>query len=357
MDDVKELFAQSVRALVSRDGSDIHFKTGSQVIFRIHRALQIFLSSPNITDVSLREFFYSIIDDEQRALFEKRKFLFFRYGYTVNSKSYNFRGTAFCEKDGLALSFRLISETNKTFQDLRLPDILSKVCNQRQGLFLVVGPSGHGKSTTLAAMIEYINTTKKKMILTIENPIEFVYTPKESYIHQRAMNIDTHTFSDAVGAALRSDLDVVMVGEMNSIESIQSVLTLSEVGHLTFSTLHSNSSSEVIHRIIDVFPEQRQNQIRQQLSQVLIGIFSIRLLPRVQGGLVPAYEILFNTNAISNLIRENQIHLIPSTIQTSSSVGMVDLNSSLASLVHQDEITKQTAEEFSDDIDSLQRLL
>ena len=235
--------------------------------------------------------------------------------------------------------------------------MLEVFTQRQQGFFLVVGPVGQGKSTTLAALIDRINETRAEHILTIEDPIEYQYTEKKSLIHQREVHLDAPDFHQALNAAFREDVDVIMVGEMRNYETISSAVTAAETGHLVLSTLHTNNAAQTIDRIIDMFPSNQQDQVRVQLAGSLAGIFSQRLVPKISGGLVPAYELLINNNAISNLIREGRTHEIGAVIQTSSQEGMVDMDRSLAELVRKGEVTVEDAYERAFDQKTFERYL
>ena len=228
---------------------------------------------------------------------------------------------------------------------------------RQQGFFLVVGPAGHGKSTTLATMIEAINQQRLEHIITIEDPIEYIFEPKKSLIDQREIKTDTPDFHTALWGVFRQDADVVMIGEMREPDTIATAVTAAETGHLILSTLHTNTASQTVNRIIDSFPADQQEQIRIQLSTSLIGVFSQRLIPRISGGLIPAYELLINNNAVANLIREKRTHEIDSVIETSSEEGMIDLNRSLANLVRAGEITAENAMQFSNNPKTLERMI
>ncbi len=246
-----------------------------------------------------------------------------------------------------ALALRLIPSAIRSFADLNLPPILDVFTQREQGFFLVVGPVAQGKSTTLATMIDRVNENRSVHILTIEDPVEYLFEPKRALIQQREVHIDTKDFHTALQSAFREDVDVIMVGEMRDYETISAAVTAAETGHLVFSTLHTNDAAQTIDRIIDMFPAQQQAQVRVQLSGSLIGIFSQRLIPRVSGGLIPAYELLINNNAVSNLIRESRTHEIGAVIQTSSQEGMIDMDRALAELVRRGEVTVEHAYEHA----------
>lgn len=252
---------------------------------------------------------------------------------------------------------RLVPKRIRTLEELGLPTVLGDFARRQQGFFLVVGPVGHGKSTTLAAMIDIINSERSDHIVTIEDPIEYMFEPKKSMINQREVRIDTKDFHTALVELFRQDVDVAMIGEMRGQETIGTAVTAAETGHLVLSTLHTNSAAQTIDRIIDSFPPAQQDQVRIQLSSSLLGIFSQRLVQRVSGGLVPAYELLINTKAVANLIREGRTHEIDSVIETGSDHGMVDMNRSLAELVQKGDITVETARMHSLNPTLLERLL
>jgi twitching motility protein PilT len=252
---------------------------------------------------------------------------------------------------------RLITNVIRTLTDLNLPPILETFARRKQGFFLVVGPVGQGKSTTLAAMVDLINSERAEHIITIENPIEYIYSQKKSIVDQREVRLDTHDFDTALLGTFRQDVDVILVGEMRGKETIAAAVTAAETGHLVFSTLHTNNASQTIDRIIDSFPGDQQDQIRVQLAGSLIGIFSQRLIPRISGGMVPAYELLINNNAVSNLIREKRTYEIDTVIETGSEHGMIDMNRTLADLVRRGEITAENAYIHSFRPEMLDRLI
>ena len=291
---------------------------------------------------------------ENRDFFLKNKELDFSYGIENGER---FRGNAFFQQGMISIALRLIPRKIRSITDLNLPDILRSFADKPQGFFLVVGPVGHGKTTTLAAMIESINESRAEHIITIEDPIEYIYEPKKSIIDQREIRIDTADFSTAMRSMFREDVNVALIGEMRGIETIATAVTAAETGHLVFSTLHTNGAAQTISRIIDSFPGEQQAQIRIQLAGSLTGIFSQRLVPRISGGLIPAYELLINNNAVANLIRENRIHEISSVIETSSQEGMVDMNRCLAELVSKGEITVESAYTYSTDSKILGRMI
>jgi len=257
----------------------------------------------------------------------------------------------------MGVALRLIPNVIRTLDELNLPVILDSFTQRSQGFFLCVGPVGQGKSTTLASMVNQINKTRAEHIVTIEDPIEYVYDEEKSLIDQREVGIDTKDFETALTAALRQDVDVILVGEMRNTETISAAVTAAETGHLVYSTLHTNDAAQTINRIVDSFPPGQQDQIRIQLASSLIAIFSQRLIPHIAGGLVPAYELLINNTAVSNLIRENRIYEIPSVIETGLEQGMIDMNRSLARLVQNGDITVETAFTYAINPKGLERLI
>lgn len=278
----------------------------------------------------------------------------FAYSHKTNDR---FRGNAFQELGKISIALRLVPQHIKTFAELNLPPILETFAMRQQGFFLVVGPAGQGKSTTLATMVEAINQQRLEHIVTIEDPIEYIFEPKKSLIDQREIKTDTPDFHTALWGVFRQDADVVMIGEMREPDTIATAVTAAETGHLILSTLHTNTASQTVNRIIDSFPADQQEQIRIQLSTSLLGIFSQRLIPRISGGLIPAYELLINNNAVANLIREKRTHEIDSVIETASEEGMIDLNRSLATLVRAGEITAENAMLFSNNPKTLERMI
>jgi twitching motility protein PilT len=308
------------------------------------------LLEPDDTNGLIRE----LLDEENYKRFIEDKESDFSFSF---GKEARFRGNGFFQKGSIAIALRLIPKKIKTLQELALPPILEVFTRRKQGFFLVVGPVGQGKSTTLAAMIEMINRERAENIITIEDPIEYVFTPDRSIISQREVRFDTKDFQFALHACFREDVDIILIGEMRGIETIATAVTAAETGHMVFSTLHTNNASQTIDRIIDSFPPTQQDQIRLQLSGSLAGIFSQRLVPRVSGGLVPAYELLINNNAVSNLIRERRTHEIPMVIETGSELGMIDMNRSLADLVRAGEISAENAYLHSFNPRALERMI
>ena len=340
--------------VVKEGGSDLHLYAGGQPMIRVSGALISVSSYPVLTAVETEAMLRSIVPEERWTLFLKNQSIDLSYAHKTDVR---FRINGYWVQGAIALALRLVPRAIQTFAELNLPSVLEVFTQREQGFFLVVGPVGQGKSTTLATMIERINDTRAKHILTIEDPVEYLFTPKKSLIHQREVYIDTPDFRIAMQAAFREDVDVIMVGEMRDYETISSAVTAAETGHLVFSTLHTNNAAQTIDRIIDMFPAEQQGQVRVQLAGSLAGIFSQRLIPRVSGGLIPACELLINNNAVSTLIREGQTHEINTVIQTSSQEGMLDMDRSLAELVHKGEVTVEHAYAHSMDSKTFERYL
>lgn len=339
---------------LAESASDIHLSPGSRPILRIAGSLVPLLSEPEVSAEETARLVEEMVPEHRRPVFEKAQSIDFSYDHKGRAR---FRVNAYVTGAVMSIAMRLIPEAIRTFKELNLPPLLEVFAQRKQGFFLVVGPTGHGKSTTLAALIDRVNETRAEHILTIEDPIEYFFTPKKSMIHQREVHIDVPSFHTALEAAFREDVDVIMVGEMRNQETMSSAVTAAETGHFVLSTLHTNTAPQTIDRIIDMFPPDQQSQVRLQLAGSLAGIFSQRLVPRVSGGLIPAYELLINNTAIANLIREGRTHEIPSVIQTSAQEGMIDMDRSLADLVRRGEITVERAYEHAFDRRTFERYL
>ncbi len=340
--------------VVAQGGSDLHIYTGGVPVIRVSGVLVPIARHPAFTAEQVEQILKSIVPQKRWAQFEQNQSIDLSYAHTSDVR---FRVNGYRAQGTPAIALRFIPHEIRTFAELNLPQVLDVFTQREQGFFLAVGPVGQGKSTTLAAMINHINETRAEHILTIEDPIEYVFTPKKSMIHQREVHIDTPDFHSALQSAFREDVDVIMVGEMRDYETISSAVTAAETGHLVFSTLHTNNAAQTIDRIIDMFPAEQQSQVRVQLAGSLAGIFSQRLIPRVSGGLIPAYELLINNNAIANLIRQAQTHEISAVIQTSSEEGMIDMDRMLADLVRKGEVTIEHAYEHAMDPKTFERYL
>lgn len=332
--------AELLDLVVTEGGSDIHLYAGGPPALRISGALIPVGTHPALTAEETEAMLKSIVPEDRWKSFLEHQTIDLSYAHKTDAR---FRVNGYRVQGTVALALRLVPRAIQTFAELNLPSVLEVFTQREQGFFLVVGPVGQGKSTTLAAMIERINDSRAKHILTIEDPVEYIFTPKKSLVHQREVHIDAPDFHAALQSAFREDVDVIMVGEMRDYETISSAVTAAETGHLVFSTLHTNNAAQTIDRIIDMFPAEQQGQVRVQLAGSLAGIFSQRLIPRVSGGLIPAYELLINNNAVSTLIRDAQTHEINTVIQTSSQEGMIDMDRALAELVHKGEVTVEHA--------------
>ena len=344
-----------LKKMLEMSGSDLHISTNSPPQVRVHGHLQP-LDLPLLNPSETKQLAYSVLTDAQKHRFEEHLELDFSFGLKGLAR---FRGNLFNQRGATGAVFRVIPFEIKSFQQLNLPPIVAKLCEKPRGLILVTGPTGSGKSTTLAAMIDKINTERHDHIITIEDPIEFVHQNKNCLVNQREVHADTKSFSDALRAALREDPDVVLIGEMRDLETIESALRIAETGHLTFGTLHTNSAASTINRVIDVFPSHQQSQIRAQLSLVLEGVLCQSLLSKIGGqGRACAMEILVPNAAVRNLIREDKIHQIYSAMQSGQDkYGMQTFNQSLASLYFSKQISLETAMLRSSMPDELQEMI
>jgi twitching motility protein PilT len=347
--------SELLKRMMEMGGSDLHLTTNSPPQVRVHGKLQP-LDLPTLTPAESKQLAYSVMTDAQKHRFEENLELDFSFGLKGLAR---FRANVFNQRGAVAAVFRIIPFEIKTFQQLSLPPIVATLCEKPRGLILVTGPTGSGKSTTLAAMLDKINTDRHEHIITIEDPIEFVHQHKNCLVNQREVHSDTKGFTEALRSALREDPDVVLIGEMRDLETVEAALRIAETGHLTFATLHTNSASSTINRIIDVFPSHQQPQIRAQLSMVLEGILCQTLLPKVGGmGRVMTMEILIPNAAVRNLIREDKVHQIYSSMQSGQDkFGMQTFNQSLASLYLQKQITLETAMMRSSMPDELQEMI
>lgn len=343
-----------INVVVHEGGSDLHFSAGSHPTIRVAGVLTPMLKEDVLKPEDTKAFAHALMTPAQEQRFLAQQEVDFAY---ESEDGYRFRGNAFYQRGSVSVALRLIPKAIRTIQELNLPEVLASFARRAQGFFLVVGPVGQGKTTTLAALIDLINTERMEHIVTIEDPIEYMFDPKQSLIDQREVRIDTKDFATALTSAFRQDIDVLLVGEMRDAETTAAAVTAAETGHLVFSTLHTNNAAQTIDRIIDIFPTGQQDQIRLQLAASLAGIFSQRLVPRVSGGLIPACELLVNTKAVANLIREKRTHEIPTMIETGMQEGMIDMNRSLAELVARGEITTETAYQYSLNPNVLDKLI
>ena len=328
-----------IMTLVKEGGSDMHLNVGAFPMIRVNRELIPLTRKPEMSDIDTLGLLRQMISDKVLTDFVIKQELDFSYEH---KKEYRLRGNASFQRGFISVTLRLIPKV-KTIAELGLPEQLVSISRERQGFFLVVGSVGQGKSTTLAAMVAQMNMESRRHILTIENPIEFHFTQDKSLIIQREVGTDTSDFNSGLVHALRQDVDVILVGEMSDRETMATAVTAAETGHLVLATVHSNSAAQTIDRVIDSFPSDQQNQIRQQLSLSLIGILSQRLLPSVSGGLVPAFELLFNNAAVANLIREGRTYELDTVVETGAEEGMIDLDRYLAKMVRNGIITRDTA--------------
>ncbi len=340
--------------LVALEGSDIHLIVGSPPMVRVDGNLLAIEGESSLTQTEAEAMIFPILNQEQKDYVTVNKELDFGYQFQEKGR---FRVNVYQSKGCIAASLRLIPSRIKTLEELMLPPILSDFAQYRQGLVLLTGPTGEGKSTTLAAIIDMINASRADHILTIEDPIEFVYQPKKSIISQRELNHDTNSWQLALRSALREDPNVVLIGEMRDFDTIASAITIAETGHLVFATLHTSTAAETIDRIIDVFPAAQQGQVRQQLAATIKAVASQRLIPSVTGKRVAAFEVMVANAAIRNLVREAKSHQIDTVIQTSSESGMMMFETHLQTLVQRGVITSETAIEHSFRPQEMQRLL
>jgi twitching motility protein PilT len=343
-----------LQKVVELQGSDLHITTDTPPQIRVHGHLER-VEGPAMTAAETKQLTYSVLTDVQKKRFEESLELDFSFGIKGLAR---FRCNMFNQRGAVAAVYRLIPEKIRGFDELHLPPVLATLAEKPRGLVLVTGPTGSGKSTTLAAMIDKINKERKDHILTIEDPIEFVHQHQGCLVNQREVHSDTQSFSMALRAALREDPDIVLIGEMRDLETVESALRIAETGHLTFGTLHTNSAAQTINRIIDIFPAHQQSQIRTQLSLVLEGIVCQALLPKIGGGRVVSLEIMVPTPAIRNLIREDKIHQIYSAMQTGQEkFGMQTANQSLATLYMKKLITLDSAMTASSNREELQEMI
>jgi twitching motility protein PilT len=342
-----------IMTLVKEGGSDLHFAVGSFPTLRVNRDLIPLTRKRELTAEDTVGYLRAMVGEKILTNFVVNQELDFSYEH---AKEYRLRGNASFQRGFISIALRLIPKV-KSISELNLPEQVIQIARERQGFFLVVGPVGQGKSTTLASMIGLINSEAKRHIVTIEDPIEFRFDQDKSLIEQREVGVDTKDFNTALTRVFRQDADVIMIGEMRDKETIATAVTAAETGHLVLSTLHANSAAQTVDRIIDSFPSDQQDQIRLQLASSLLGILSQRLVPRVSGGLIPAFELLLNSPAIANLIRERRTHEIDVLIETGSQDGMIDLDRNLAELVRRGEVTKDDALSFARRQNLFERLL
>ena len=340
--------------VVKKKSSDLHLQVGLPPMLRVDGTLMPVSGADVLSDEAVETLIFAILDEDQKQILLKDKEFDFSFAFGDLGR---FRVNAFHERGNLAAALRLIPNEILTIEQLGLPPIVNKFADYPRGLVLVTGPTGSGKSTTLAAMIHKINMERAEHIITIEDPIEYTHRSKKSVIVQREVHYDTYSFSAALRSALREDPDVVLIGEMRDLETIASAITIAETGHLVFATLHTNSAAQSIDRMIDVFPPHQQPQIRSQLSNLLMSITSQRLIPVIGGGRVAAAEILIATPAVRNIIREGKTHQLEAVIQTGAEFGMQSMDKTLVGLIHNGTISYDDARMVAVDPDELDRLM
>lgn len=343
---------------IKNNASDLHLLVGIPPAIRIDGTLRYLTTYEVLTKEKVEELVYSLMTPEQKELLLANKELDFSFGFGGGAYGNlgRFRINTYFQRGYLAAALRFLPPIIRTLEQLEMPKICHEFATLRQGFVLVTGPTGHGKSSTLAAIINEINLNKAQHILTIEDPIEYVYPKGNSIMSQREMGTDTHSWSMALRSALREDPDVVLVGEMRDPETMAAALTIAETGHLVLATLHTNSASQSIDRIVDSFPDHQRSQVRVQLASTLKGIISQRLIPRITGGRVPAVEILLGSSAVASNIRDGKTHLIDSAIQTSKDIGMVTLEDSLSQLVRSGQVSLEIAKGFANHPDEIMRM-
>ncbi len=340
--------------VIKFDASDLHLQVGLPPMLRVDGALKPVDDTPALDDEDIEKLVFSILDAPQKELLLKDKEIDFSFAFGDYGR---FRANAFHERGNLAIALRLIPTKIRTLEELGMPKAVSKFADFPRGLVLVTGPTGSGKSTTMAAMVDKINTEKAMHIITIEDPIEYAHHSKKSIVVQREVHDDTFSFGGALRSALREDPDVVLIGEMRDLETIAAAITIAETGHLVLATLHTNSASQSIDRMIDVFPSHQQSQIRVQVAGMLQGICAQRLVPMIGGGRIAAAEILVVTGAVRNIIREGKTHQLGAVIQTGAEHGMQSMDKTLVGLVQTGKITFEEAQNYAVDLEELNRLM
>lgn len=340
--------------VIKKKASDLHLQVGLPPTLRVDGALLAVPGAEVLTEEAVETLVFAILDDDQKQILLKDKEFDFSFAFGDLGR---FRVNAFHERGNMAAALRLIPNEILTTDQLGLPPVVQKFADYPRGLVLVTGPTGSGKSTTLAALIHKINHERAAHIVTIEDPIEFTHKSQKSVIAQREVHYDTYSFSAALRSTLRQDPDVVLIGEMRDLETIAAAITIAETGHLVFATLHTNSASQSIDRMIDVFPPHQQAQIRAQLANILVAICAQRLVPTIGGGRIAAAEILVATPAVRNIIREGKSHQLEAVIQTGAEHGMQSMDKTLVNLIHNGTITYDEARNVAVDIEELDRLM
>lgn len=340
--------------VVQQGSSDLHLSVGEHPVVRLDGDLYRLDKEPILSREDMRGLSKILLNEMKIKQFEKER----AFDFSISAESGDrFRANIYYQKEDISLALRYIPKEIRPLKDLGMPDYIYKFMEKSQGLLLVTGPTGHGKSTTLAALVDYLNEHRRYHIVTIEDPIEYLHKSKQSLVDQREVYQDAVDFSGALKSAFRQDVDVILLGEMRDLDTISTAITAAETGHLILATLHTNDSIQTIDRIVDIFPAHQQNQIRAQLANVLLGIISQRLLKKRGGGRVPAVEILIKNTAVENLIRQNQAHQISTVIDTSLDDGMISINRSLARLVKQGVVDLKDAEAYATDVNALRMAL
>jgi twitching motility protein PilT len=340
--------------VVKRDASDLHLQVGLPPMIRIDGALSPVQGQQPLNEDTMEALVFSLLDEDQKQILLRDKEFDFSFAFGDLGR---FRVNAFHERGNVAAALRLIPSEIRTLEQLGMPPVMSKFTEYPRGLVLVTGPTGSGKSTTLAALIDKINTEKAVHIITVEDPIEYTHHSKRSVIAQREVHYDTFSFSAALRSSLREDPDVVLIGEMRDLETIAAAITIAETGHLVFATLHTNSASQSIDRMVDVFPPHQQPQVRAQLGNMLMAICSQRLVPALSGGRIAAAEILIATPAVRNIIREGKNYQLEAVIQTGAEHGMQSMDRTLVNLVHGGVISYEEARNYAVELEELDRLM
>jgi twitching motility protein PilT len=340
--------------VVRRKASDLHLQVGQPPMLRIDGSLEPIQNMDKLDERAVEELIFALLEEDQKQILLRDKEFDFSFAFGDLGR---FRVNAFHERGNLAAAMRLIANEIQTIDDLHLPPILNNFASYPRGLVLITGPTGSGKSTTLAAIISKINSERSMHIITVEDPIEYTHESHRSLIVQREVHYDTYSFSTALRSALREDPDIVMIGEMRDLETIAAAITIAETGHLVFATLHTNSASQSIDRMVDVFPPHQQPQVRAQLGNILMAICSQRLIPALNGGRVVAAEILVATPAVRNIIREGKNYQLEAVIQTGVEFGMQGMDRTLISLVHNGTISYDEARNYAVDVQELDRLM
>ena len=354
MNDYKKELEKILDKAIENDATDVHLSSGRQPFYRINGSLTYLEGDPDLTQEDTKSFAFSIISEENKEKFLSQKDIDLSFGYKNKAR---FRVNAYYQMGSISVSLRLIPKKIRTIEELSLPQICYQFAKAKQGFFLMVGPSGHGKSAALAAMINEINHNRHDHIVTIEDPIEYIFEQDKCLIDQREVGQDVQNFHRGLREVFRQDPDVIMIGEMRDPETISSAVTAAETGHLVFTTLHTNTAAQTIDRIIDSFPPHQQEQIRIQLASNILGIISRRLIPSTEGSVINAVEVMVANSAVRNLIRESKTHQIDMVIETGSEQNMISLNRSLVDLVEQGLISRENAELNSNNISELKMLL